>query len=130
MKSNSLFQNQQIQNPNVFKVKLNPSSMLYYNGNIIYLLIGRFRIDEFPNSLKACLISTLPFYKLEGMKCSMRLLYDEKELIAFHGNIFSADDTEKIHSWKSGGLIYPMEIAKLNIDKIDVEVKIFKNVTH
>ena len=32
--------------------------MIYYQGKILFVFIGKFKINQFPNCLKACLIST------------------------------------------------------------------------
>ena len=49
------------------------------------------------------------------------------EIISYHGNPFIANETEDIHSWKSGGLIYPMEILALGSeDNVEVMVKIMR----
>ena len=52
--------------------------------------MGRFKIDEFPNCLKACLISTALPEKVKTMKCTMKLLCDGKEIFSYNaGTVFS-----------------------------------------
>ena len=47
-----------------------------------------------------------------------------------NGNVFSVDEMEDIHSWKSGGLIYPMDVLNLKVRSLDVLIEInFKNCT-
>ena len=55
-----------------FKVKLSPSSVIYYQGKILFVFIGKFKINQFPNCLKACLISTK---REEDVKCTLTLIY-------------------------------------------------------
>ena len=56
----------------MFKVKLSPSSVIYYQGKILFVFIGKFKINQFPNCLKACLISTK---REEDVKCTLTLIY-------------------------------------------------------
>ena len=67
------FQDLLLDNPaDRFKVKLSPSSVIYYQGKILFVFIGKFKINQFPNCLKACLISTK---REEDVKCTLTLLY-------------------------------------------------------
>ena len=94
--------------------------------NVLYFL-GRFKIDEFPNSLKGCLITTLVTGKAKKLTCQMKLLSGEHEIVSYNGNVFSIDEMEDIHSWKSGGLIYPKDVLNLN-SCLDMVAEIsFKN---
>ena len=67
------FQDLHLENPaERFKVKLSPSSVIYYQGKILFVFIGKFKINQFPNCLKACLISTK---REEDVKCTLTLIY-------------------------------------------------------
>lgn len=124
------FQKHNLHFPGNFRIKMNPSkvlyhnALLYYNKKLLYVFIGRFKINEFPNSLKACLITTLVKEKAKNLNCSMKLLLNENEIVSYNGNVFSVDDMEDIHSWKSGGLIYPKDVFNLDIKSLDMVVEI------
>ena len=131
------FQKHHLHYPDQFRIKMNPSNIIYHNAlfyfneKLLYVFIGRFQIDEFPNCLKACLITTLVTEKAKQLKCSMKLLSDNTtEIASCNGNVFSVDEMEDIHSWKSGGLIYPMDVLNLKVRSLDVLIEInFKNCT-
>ena len=67
------FQDLHLDNPDRFKVKLSPSSVIYYQGKILFVFIGKFKINQFPNCLKACLIATKR--EEEDVKCTLTLIY-------------------------------------------------------
>ena len=97
-------------------------TLLYHNNILYYILVDMFNIDEFPNSFKSCIIANTSQEKAKKLKCNMKLILNGKELVSYNGNIFSIDDTSHIHSWKSGGLIYPKEI--IGQFPIEIENKI------
>ena len=81
--------------------------------SIIFFTIfssGSCKIDEMSNSNKACLISTSPPNEAMILKCFMKLMCNGKEIISYNGNVFSIDETKNVHSWNSGGLIYPSNL--------------------
>ena len=78
--------------------------------HFIIIFSGSCKIDEMSNSNKACLISTSPPNEAIILKCFMKLMCNGKEIISYNGNVFSIDETKNVHSWNSGGLIYPSNL--------------------
>ena len=86
------------------------SKQKYMYVHFIIIFSGSCKIDEMSNSNKACLISTSPPNEAIILKCFMKLMCNGKEIISYNGNVFSIDETKNVHSWNSGGLIYPSNL--------------------
>ena len=83
---------------------------IVHNISYNFFSSGSCKIDEMSNSNKACLISTSPPNEAMILKCFMKLMCNGKEIISYNGNVFSIDETKNVHSWNSGGLIYPSNL--------------------
>ena len=86
------------------------------------LLSGSCKIDEMSNSNKACLISTSPPNEAIILECFMKLMCNGKEIISYNGNVFSIDETKNVHSWNSGGLIYPSNLMWDHVGLAGLEI--------
>ena len=124
------FQEQVLDGNDVTNVKVGfGQKVLTYDGIVMYVFGGCLKIDEMPNSCKACLISTEPPEKIGELKCTIKMMCFGNEIISYNGNLFSIDNTQKIHAWDSGGLIYPADVigrAAFVPDGLEIKVTVYK----
>ena len=116
----------EIENANEFQINGLDLKLLTFKGQNKYVFVGRFGIDEIKNTRKACLITFDPPEVAKKFKCNLILISDGNEVFNNKIKVISIDDMESIHSWKSGGLIYPVDFTKSLGPNISFKVKVFQ----
>ena len=100
---------------------------LVFEGQLSYILVSNFGIDEVSGGLKACFISTKTPEETSKWNCTMTFKAQGSEILNYTGKVFSIDDTLDIHSFKAGGLIYPKYLQdKFKYEDASFSFSIFK----
>ena len=91
---------------------LDTTTYFDWKGKVYYIFVSNFGIDELSSSFKACLISTLPLKRADKLKCNLTLKHKGVKIMSHFGKVFSIDDTSRIHSMYTEGMIYPENLQE------------------
>ena len=101
-----------------------------WRGKVCYIFVTNIGVDELSSSLKACLISTMPLEKANQLKCNVTLKHKEAKILSHFGKVFSIDETSRIHSMYTEGMIYPKSLEdRLEEEEITLSFRMCRDVT-